>query len=36
MVKYDSGAEKAREAGETGSCRGECVSNRDHANGRST
>ena len=29
MVKQDSGAEKAREAGETNGCRGECASNRD-------
>ena len=29
MVNYDSGAEKAGEAGETDGCRGECVSNRD-------
>ena len=26
MVKYDSGAEKAGEAGETDGCRGECAS----------
>ena len=29
MVKSDSGVEKAREAGETDGCRGECASNRD-------